>query len=450
MQRACGRQLGRLQRVLALFGCALCADTCQGVETSWKPAIAGRCDVAPLKYECTRVQSPRLVYPHTRPGKACKRLAKLGVKTIVFYGDSYMRHIYQATALVLSGNYADASMLKEKDGVPYNEYLQTAIEQKKQPAHFIYPDYGCDFDGQFLDANCRNSILREIEVCKDVPGAEPVTLILRFHDVPTSRPSPKDIEEFDVLVWGFGSHHAETEFGLVVGDETVPHSVNNATWLAKDILLPTCQCKKIGVGKLPRKSDRVKLETMTGYSWDEHGPNEGCIPWTTHLAESVATKVVWLQPHFRPSVGQHRNEKRPQLYEFSRDMPGLVRDICGVRHFLEPFNFTRDLVIESLKKEWSAAFPLHGEGGPRGSETEIGKNGTNPRYKYCDARCVGRVSTVPAHPLPTIEALTTPPYNGTYCLNYCFDMMRDGSHWGMGVNVIKAHHLITTIFDMKA
>ena len=129
MQQGSPRQ--RLfRRMLSVIACTLCSERADGhrasseawahlpkneadlarfyeryaeVATSWRPAAHGECSVAPQNYECTQAQTPRLVHPHARPANACKRLFKLGVRNVGFFGDSYMRHVFQATALVLSG-----------------------------------------------------------------------------------------------------------------------------------------------------------------------------------------------------------------------------------------------------------------------------------------------------------------------------------------------------------
>jgi hypothetical protein len=171
---------------------------------------------------------------------------------------------------------------------------------------------------------------------------------------------------------------------------------------------------------------------MTGFSWSAAGPGDDCIPW--HASPKVASTVIWLQPHFRPSPGKGA-ESRETAYQFSREMPTRVKEICGVVHTIEPFNLTRDLVIASMiKSDYNTTLSLWGEGGSSRSGGEYDQ--------VLD-------TNIKTYKLPSPHDIMTPPYTGTACINGCFDMKRDASHWGMGVNLIKADMLINEIALMK-
>jgi hypothetical protein len=378
---------------------------------AWQP-VAHR-PQKPSAFEYTRTQKPRLEVPHSHPQDPCQVLANAGVRSIAYYGDSYLRHAYQATARLLTGNYRDASAIKNA-----SNHVREGLQAHGQDPFSLltYPAYACDFDGEFLDGHCRGDILKLIDVC-----SKSVTLYLHESHEPTARPSSADIERYDVVVWGFGNHPTAT-------DQARDQSRFNARWLSNDILKPTCRCEPFVDGNISNAIHLRLLTEMTGFAWTATGPGDDCIPW--HASPNVASTVIWLQPHFRPFPDKGA-ESRETTYQYSREMPARVKEICGVVHTLEPFNLTRDLVIASMiKSDYNATLSLWGEGGsPRsGGKYDRLLNG----YK-----------------VPSPHDLSTPPYTGTFCVNGCFDMQRDPSHWGMGVNLIKADMIINTIALMK-
>jgi hypothetical protein len=122
---------------------------------AWQPLVHPA--QKPGAFEYTRTQKPLLEMPHSHPQDACQVLANAGVRSIAYYGDSYLRHAYQATARLLTGNFRDAGAIKNASNV--------ALEQEIIESPFTFPAYACDFDGAFLDPRCRSTILREIHVC---------------------------------------------------------------------------------------------------------------------------------------------------------------------------------------------------------------------------------------------------------------------------------------------
>lgn len=60
---------------------------------------------------------------------ACEALLKKGIKTILFYGDSYMRQMYAAILITLNGNYVSGS-LSNVNNTPGCRYHQMFNEKK--------------------------------------------------------------------------------------------------------------------------------------------------------------------------------------------------------------------------------------------------------------------------------------------------------------------------------
>jgi hypothetical protein len=386
-------------------------------ELAWQPAGDGRCAQKPQSFECTRTQQPRLEFPHAQAQHPCRVLSKAGVQSIAFYGDSFVRHVFQATALFLSRDYQAGSV---EDGA--TKHARKILK----PGHdFVFPDYGCDFDGQFADYYCRvdGIMLKTIDVCTEFGGN--VTLSYLFDSyTPIPRPTVAEIVQYDVVVWGFGNHWAET-------DQPHPRdSKNNASYLGNDILKPTCRCEPFTEGNITDGNAKVLSQRM-GFPWTTSGPGNGCIPWHTAQSE-VGKTVIWLHNHFRPIPGS-ANEDRATTYQYSQEMPKRVKEICGVMHSLETFNWTKDLVIASMiKSDYDTTLSLFGEGGSPLSGT-----------------IQDQVQIMSKDKLRLPHKINVPPYAHSSCVNNCFDMERDGGHWGLGVNLIKAHLLVQKIARMK-
>jgi hypothetical protein len=387
---------------------------------AWQPIVHNR-PQKPRLFEYTRTQKPLLEAPHSHPQDPCQVLANANVRSIAFYGDSYLRHTYQATARLLTGNYKDATSGKNSSNLVRKGFLRKGVDPAST---FLYPDYGCDYEAEFLDGHCRGTIVKSVDVCSSF-----VTLYLHEMHEPTARPSSADVELYDVLVWGFGNHPTVT-------DHTRDISRFSSRMLSNDILKPTCRCEPFVDGNISKdlRARLSALKSMTGFAWTATGPGDDCIPW--HASPKVASTVIWLQPHYRPMPGKGP-EGRESTYRYSREMPVLVKEICGVVHILEPFNLTRDLVIASMiKSDYNTTLSLWGEGRhyrSGGKYDHVSETNTR-NYKV---------------KLPSPHDMSTPPYNFTLCVNGCFDMQRDPAHWGMGVNLIKADMIINEIALMK-
>jgi hypothetical protein len=104
---------------------------------------------------------------------ACDALVKKGIKKILFYGDSYVRHVYAAMLITLNGNYESGSMANPS-AAPNCKY-QTLFNEK-HCNYFNLNHYGMVCNGQvFMDP-----ILTGINDgnCKDETGNTTVSVVL--------------------------------------------------------------------------------------------------------------------------------------------------------------------------------------------------------------------------------------------------------------------------------
>jgi hypothetical protein len=317
----------------------------------------------------------RIRYVHLAPANPCEDLKTRKVKLILFVGDSFVRMAYQAMGNWLSNNYRNASVQPSASPFVVNKRcLQQQQKAKTEAEKTAIPVYSikalpevCDFEGAFMDGICRKDFtLPHMKVCL---GA--VELVFRESMFPSARPLPHDFEQFDVVVWGVGNHPSDSENGNFL-------SINNATAYNDDILETTCNCAppphfgehatkvlpqlfeawgkgdcvgncrlKNGGGKGGADGRRVCLKP----SGDGSGANaeapcydyaaDGCTPWSS----SIKSKVIWLQPHYRPAAGSHVQEQRPATDLFALEMPAFVKHTCGVQHFVNPYDMTKALVI---------------------------------------------------------------------------------------------------------
>jgi hypothetical protein len=138
-------------------------------------------------------------WPHEKEMHPCTLLAG---KKLLFIGDSFLRHAYVATALLLSGDYQKGAL---------------------RPAH----DPACEYDGQFEEKVCRGQLSYSISVCDNS-----VSLALNYAAWPTI--SKRDTNRYDFIIWGAGNHP-------VNGDYDSRYGVLNASIVGSDKLEPTCQ-----------------------------------------------------------------------------------------------------------------------------------------------------------------------------------------------------------------
>lgn len=139
-------------------------------------------------------------YTSTKDG--CGALHRHNIRTIVFVGDSYVRHAYEGTALLLSGDFERGALGK------------TVSTQ-------------CNGDAQFEEKNCRLFISQSIQVC-----SSKVTL---SYSASSNRPYVSD--STDIVVWGLGNHP-------INGDYVKRHGVYDADVVAAEVFAPMCDGPK--------------------------------------------------------------------------------------------------------------------------------------------------------------------------------------------------------------
>lgn len=88
--------------------------------------------------------NPLQLYSNT---SACDALVAKGVKKILFYGDSYLRHIYAAMLITLNGNYESGSM-KDPKADTYCRYHN--LFNEKRCNYYNLNHYGLVCDGRIL------------------------------------------------------------------------------------------------------------------------------------------------------------------------------------------------------------------------------------------------------------------------------------------------------------
>ena len=260
---------------------------------------------------------------------------------------------------------------------------------------------------------------------------------------------PSDFEEYDVIVWGLGNHPSDS------GDYQTHRGTNNATLYNADVLEPTCKCapypkfqeqasKQVPralhtygmgecIGSCTKRGGggcgRTCLKPIAdGTSATEERPcydhaADGCAPWTSTMAH----KVVWLQPHYRPHAGSHEQESRRVTDLYAAEMPGFLKHTCGVQHVVNPYSMTKGLVehIDAIVRRLESSLNLKESGA--GSTAACHDSG---HIIPDDGFDKGRQSGELRH------------------LANCYGMQSDPAHWGMAVNLIKAHGIFESIQQM--
>jgi len=135
-----------------------------------------------------------MIKQHPTP---CKVLAG---KSVLFVGDSFMRHAYVAFVFWLSGDYAAGALKSPHDAV-------------------------CEGEGQFEEKVCRHQLLHSVRVCG-------VLVKLKYGAWPTI--SKGDLQNNDYLVWGGGNHPVDSNYNSRLG-------VNNARVVQQRKIAPTCR-----------------------------------------------------------------------------------------------------------------------------------------------------------------------------------------------------------------
>jgi hypothetical protein len=371
---------------------------------------------------------------HDTPADPCAVLKGANVKHILFVGDSYVRMAYQAMGMWLSNNYRDASV-SATASAKVAEKICKACPPAAACNHLVLLPELCDFDGQFRDNDCRPYILEEMEVCSGK-----VTLHNRQSYFPAAKPTTPDFERYDIIVWGLGAHPPDNS------NYTTHYGANTAKPYNDAVLEPTCKCKPfesaipdqvfaqkvifemqrwgnhdcVGPCKQHNRLDEnspftcEKKSTVDGTTkksmepcWDAI---KDCKPWTS----TMANKVIWLHPHFRPRDGRYPQEFRNVTDLFAEEMPAFLKSTCGVKYIVNPYGMTKALVKRTVAVMEMAGFA---------NELK-----TMSQYDKTSLYCHSDLGKEP--------------------MNMCWGLHSDPSHWGMAVNLVKAHNILGAIQAM--
>ena len=278
--------------------------------------------------DCT--PTSHLRYPHVIHSDPCELLQQNNVKSIKFVGDSFVRHIYVATVLWLSGNYINGAL-------------------KRNYKHGVL----CHGEGQFEEKLCRMELSFDTRVCNNT-----VRLYLKYGAWPMV--TPEDLQNNDFVVWGGGNHPTNENY-------QTRHGTNNAAIVSKEKIQPLCN-------KIANRNLHDKLE--------------------------MRKNLIWANTHVQYFSIWPTNQTWPfQSHEYLKRYHGAVHDEF-IKHCT-------------------------------GSNDNIVGNGTTIANIF-----KGSVSV----------------WNATrdLALNHKEDaanMTYDKMHWGMNVNLLKAHELIRVMFD---
>ena len=126
--------------------------------------------------------------PHVSGNEMCSLLASKSVKNLHFFGDSYMRHMYVAAALVMTNNYKDASLTED--------------------------DEHCKYGRQFSEEpSCRAIVRPTVDACN---GS--VTLFLHYK-LPFTIPPSLDVvcAPGQLSFWSEGNHPVDFNYDIRLG-----------------------------------------------------------------------------------------------------------------------------------------------------------------------------------------------------------------------------------------
>lgn len=231
--------------------------------------------------------APAIFYNYVN---GCEALAKKGITKISFYGDSYMRHLYQSMLITLNGNFKSGSQ------------NDRAINNSSNP---------CLFHSQFNEKlDCRELTRAEnATVCGNRVTLEPLLNNVRDHD---RRPIYKQ-PNGTVVLWSFGNHPIE------VPGKPGRFNVNNATayqeLFENDGFCPYYRDNK----------DRFLGEAG---------------------GADVSYSMWWVSTHYRMAA-LNPDETPDFVRNFNLDMRKWVdSDKCGNTNYIDVYNMTERLAVD--------------------------------------------------------------------------------------------------------
>ena len=149
----------------------------------------------------------------------CDALLSKGVKTIFFHGDSFMRQMYQALFITLSGNYRNGSLVNSD---------ATA---------------SCEYQKQFNEKKCGVKLLNHAGwVCDGKILLDP--LLIGVDSLTHCTPASSNSNEKKILLWSFGNYKTgrhgrhginnATAYSQLFEGNPCPHILNSKDVLSSD------------------------------------------------------------------------------------------------------------------------------------------------------------------------------------------------------------------------
>jgi hypothetical protein len=203
-------------------------------------------------------------------------------KHIIFVGDSFVRHLFVATILRLTGDYQQGALVKK------TTLVRNTPEAEQQ----------CLYKGQFEEKMCRMRLVSTIMLCNRT-----TRLSLKYSASPSI--TQQDITSSDVLVWGIGNHPIDG------ADYVNRPGVNNASVTATQKLRPVCS-------KLKRNEAAKKV------IWaDTH----------VQLKSYLHPDQAWVQ------------QRMSSLQDFHEKMPAYLYNVCGIERIVSLWDATYELAM---------------------------------------------------------------------------------------------------------
>lgn len=323
---------------------------------------------------------------------ACSLLTRRGVTSVLFVGDSYVRHAYEGVLLALSGDY-DAGAL-----VP------------NTTAH--HPD--CAGAGQFEEAVCRSHVKPSASVCGGT-----VAVALHHGHVPV--PGEADAG-WDVIVWGIGNHPIHLDWPSRRG-------INDAHVVSDEIFEPLCDAdggvsfmktRKVGGGHLHAGATLYK-----GGVIDDATPAASVVKNAT--APGAGTTFVDATPSVQAGLIDDDATAPPGagaifVNATSSVQAGLIDAHAGADHRPRVFWLGTHCRPEARHSD----------------EQDVRVH----RYAVESARKIMHVCRV-----PTIDTYTLTSQLVRFFPEDAAQLSWDGTHWAREINLIKAGLILRAIGD---
>jgi len=201
--------------------------------------------------------------------------------SVLFVGDSFVRHAFVAALLLLSGDYEAGALRKGHDAI-------------------------CRGAGQFEEKACRMQLVKERKLC------DGTVVRLRTSAWPT--PTTDEVAKYDIVIWGCGNHPPNLDYS------PGRPAVNDAA-LARALALDRrSECS----------STRFRAYTGSRVIWlSQHVRLNSVSEPELNLARGYHT----VDP----------DESVAQQLAYHREMPVHLREVCNVTHFTSIWNATMAL-----------------------------------------------------------------------------------------------------------